>query len=131
MAAKQVLIVRKDLNMRKGKIAAQCAHASLGAVFEGSFEETFWPNFRVKSIPYDNELEEWFTQRFTKICLYVESEDELLQLKQQADEAQLRNFLVTDSGLTEFKNVPTKTVLAIGPARSEYIDKITGDLKLL
>jgi len=113
---KQVIVVRKDLNMRKGKIGAQVAHGSLAVTLEN----------------LDHPMvKEWLAGIFTKICVSCDSLDELTELKKKADDADIINALITDSGKTEFKNVATCTVLAIGPAYAEELDKITGDLKLL
>lgn len=128
---KQVLIVRKDLNMRKGKIAAQAAHASMKAILsEGSFMQSFGHVEVV--IPLNRpELAEWLEGRFTKVCVSVDSEQELLDIYQQAKEAGLICSLITDAGLTEFNGVPTNTVVAVGPAYPDDVNKITGHLKLL
>lgn len=120
--------MRKDLNMRKGKMIAQGAHASIAfltrhAVIEGSELRTGLKN--------PEEVNEWMTKGFTKICLYVESEQELIDVHQQALEAGLNTTLITDSGLTEFGGVPTRTCCAIGPNLNTEIDMITKDLKLL
>ena len=128
---KQVIVVRKDLNMRKGKIASQVAHASLGAVFSGSYMHDMTSNVRAKVIPLDPELEHWFNKEFTKICVSCDSEEELVALHKAAEDAGLRCCIITDAGHTEFNGVPTLTTLAIGPASSDDIDKITGGLKLL
>lgn len=122
--AKQVIVMRKDLNMRKGKLIAQGAHASLGAVWyiESEAEE---PS------QYREAYVAWRLGKFTKICVYVNSESELLEIKEAAFMYDVPFFLVTDAGLTEFHGVPTLTCLAIGPAWSEEIDKITGGLPLL
>ncbi len=113
---KQVIVVRKDLNMRKGKMAAQVAHGSLGVTL-ANLEHP--------------DVKEWLSGAFTKICVSCETEDELLALEEAADEAGIINCLITDSGKTEFRGVPTNTVLAVGPANRDDIDKITGNLKLL
>lgn len=113
---KQVIVVRKDLNMRKGKIGAQVAHGSLAVTLENLDHPV---------------VKEWLAGIFTKICVSCDSLDELLDLKKKADDAGIINALITDSGKTEFKNVATCTVLAIGPAYIGELDKITGDLKLL
>ena len=68
---------------------------------------------------------------FTKITVSVDSEDELIDIYNKAKDAGLTVHLITDSGLTEFHGIPTKTCLAIGPNFSEKIDPITGHLKLL
>ncbi|MEC5147991.1 aminoacyl-tRNA hydrolase [Chitinophaga sp. 212800010-3] len=125
---KQVIVMRKDLNMRKGKMIAQGAHASIAfltrqATIEGATLQTPLRN--------PEEVLEWMTRGFTKICLSVDSEDELDRVYQQAVEDGLNATLITDSGLTEFGGVPTKTCCAIGPNLNEEIDRITKDLKLL
>ncbi|WP_106526720.1 aminoacyl-tRNA hydrolase [Chitinophaga niastensis] len=125
---KQVIVMRKDLNMRKGKMIAQGAHASIAfltrhATIDGHTLQTNLRN--------PEEVAEWMTKGFTKICLSVDSEDDLDRIYQQAIEDGLNATLITDSGLTEFGGVPTKTCCAIGPNSNEEIDRITKDLKLL
>jgi peptidyl-tRNA hydrolase, PTH2 family len=80
------------------------------------------------SLPKD--FDEWVETGTTKICLQVQSEEELLSLYQAALKAGLEAYLVKDAGRTEFKGVETYTAVAIGPNQSEAIDKITGHLKL-
>jgi len=121
---KQVIIVRKDLNMRKGKIGAQCAHAS-NAILLKEFEK-----HPLEKIDENDPFKLWVKGRFVKIVLYVENEEELLSIFNQAQSNGLRVSLITDAGLTEFNGVPTKTCIAIGPNFSDEIDKITKDLKL-
>jgi peptidyl-tRNA hydrolase len=77
------------------------------------------------------EMEEWIDGIFTKIVLGVDSLEELLILKNNAEKAGLPVALIEDNGLTEFKGVKTITCIAIGPAKSEQIDLVTGGLKLL
>lgn len=131
---KQVIVVRKDLNMRKGKIAAQVAHASMG-VFFGMMEphHSEVVSQYILTVGRDSPLDLWLDHReaFAKIVVYCNSEQELLELVPKAFEARLPYYLVTDKGLTEFHGVPTPTCIAIGPHWSEEIDKITGELKLL
>lgn len=136
MQTKQVIIVRKDLKMRKGKMIAQGSHASLGAVFSQSYideelSEHTELSHRMKIVPLTPEIEDWFNFRFTKICVGCDSKEELLSLAEKAKEAGLLHFVCKDAGLTEFKGVETYTALAIGPGLSEEIDKITSHLKLL
>lgn len=127
--AKQVIVIRKDLNMRKGKMVAQGSHASLGAVLmiqKDQFDNS--PNTR----QYDHDpFLEWINGTFTKICVGVNSETELMQVYKDAIQAGLPVKLITDAGHTEFHGQPTRTCLAIGPAWSVEIDKITGGLTLL
>lgn len=126
---KQVIVMRNDLGMRKGKMIAQGAHASMGAIL---------PYLGVGLKPGGGValgtglINEWLAGSFKKICVRVDSENELLQVYEQATkEAGLITCLITDSGLTEFHGVPTVTCCAIGPDTDENLDPITGELKLL
>jgi PTH2 family peptidyl-tRNA hydrolase len=123
---KQVIVIRKDLNMRKGKIAAQAAHASMKVFLDrASLTDT------QLSVDLNQDMYQWLKESFAKICLYVETEQELDDIYNKALSAGLPASIIVDSGRTEFKNIPTKTCIAIGPAKSEAIDEITGGLKLL
>ena len=73
---------------------------------------------------------EWMNTGCTKITLQVDSEQELVDLYQKAQDKGLTAFLITDAGKTEFDGVPTKTALAIGQDKEELIDPITQHLKL-
>jgi PTH2 family peptidyl-tRNA hydrolase len=123
---KQVIVLRKDLNMRKGKMVAQGAHASLGAILKLAIREG---NNLV--IPLDPRIEPWLYGRFTKICVSVNSEAELLAIHEEARVAGLVTSLIVDAGLTEFGGVPTHTAVAVGPDEVVKIDAITGELPLL
>ena len=125
---KQVLVARKELNMRKGKLAAQCAHASLGSV-----TKYFTKNLRGWYAFYPPEaMEEWlFGGPFTKIVVSCDNEAELLKLEADCKAAGIINCLIQDAGKTEFHGEPTYTVLAVGPGEAEDVDKITGHLNLL
>lgn len=113
---KQVIALRTDLNMRKGKMVAQGAHASVAAI--------------VNNVP-DRRIDEWLEGAFTKICVGVDSELALLDLYEKAQSANLLTALITDNGTTEFGGVKTRTCVAIGPDTNERLDPITGHLKLL
>ncbi len=123
--AKQVIVMRKDLNMRKGKMVAQGAHASLGAVF--LLQNEYQDGKLDRQTPFWH----WVNGTFTKICVSVNSDIELLDIYNAAMDDGLPVKLITDAGHTEFHGVPTRTCLAIGPAWSEDIDKVTGHLVLL
>lgn len=134
MTVKQVIVMRKDLNMRKGKMIAQGAHASVAFISRRLYIE----HDRDEGSEYHHaqcglkEQEKiWLKGSFTKVCVSVDSEEELLEIYKAAEKAELEVHLITDNGLTEFGGVPTKTCLAIGPDKAEKIDKITGHLKLL
>jgi len=123
---KQVIIMRTDLNMRKGKMIAQGAHASMKVFFDRVEYLDDRPMMSVTG-----QMREWMEGIFTKICLQVSSEAELLEIKAKAESMSLPVALIEDCGLTEFKGVKTITCLAIGPDDSEKIDEVTGHLKLL
>ena len=125
---KQVIVVRKDLNMRKGKMCAQVGHAAMKFIFENDNSDR--PDRLDVSLTATET--EWIRSgHFAKIVVGCNSEDELrdLMLKAQVDGVQC--YSITDAGLTEFDGVPTLTCAAFGPDRSEDLDKITGNLKLL
>lgn len=130
--AKQVIVMRKDLNMRKGKMCAQAAHASMKVFFDRmkqyGFHRTGAGDFDMHAT---KEMVEWINGAFTKICVYVNSEKELLEIYQKAVDEDLPAALIRDAGHTEFKGVPTLTCCAIGPDKDSKIDDITGDLPLL
>lgn len=111
---KQAIVVRKDLKIGKGKLAAHVAHASLGAV-EGVDEKV---------------LEKWKREGGKKVVLKVDDLKELEKLHKKVKAAKLPCYLVRDAGLTQLKT-GTTTCLGIGPTEEKKIDKITGKLKLL
>lgn len=112
---KQIIIMRDDLGMSRGKEISQGAHASMKAVIENLEDE------RVFS---------WLSGSFTKVVLVVNSEEELLRLYAQAKAKNLICALIMDEGLTEFDGVHTNTCISIGPDEREKIDEVTGHLKL-
>ncbi len=123
---KQVIVMRHDLKMRRGKQIAQGAHASM------SFLTRRLQKYGHTSLANCSSAEQaWLTGRFAKVCCRVDSEEELLAIYDQAQKAGLEVHLITDSGKTEFHGVPTNTCLAIGPDDSEKIDAVTGHLSLL
>jgi PTH2 family peptidyl-tRNA hydrolase len=125
-AAKQVIVMRKDLGMRKGKMIAQGAHASLAVLINaGTVEDDTF------SLRLDPATATWLTGRFTKVCVSVDSEAALDEVVARARAAGVPVAVITDSGKTEFHGVPTKTCCAVGPAWTEDVDAITGALPLL
>jgi len=129
---KQVIVMRKDLNMRKGKMVAQGAHASMAVLLNHGY---FLAQDQQARDPFiinmTDDMEEWVRGSFAKICVSVDSEEQLLFIHSAAQNAGLPCSLIQDSGHTEFNGVPTHTAVAIGPANSEEVNKITGLLKLL
>jgi len=128
VAVKQVLVYRRDLKMRKGKIAAQCAHASLAVFLRRRVAvaaEGVDPD-DLLVVPLDAAMKQWVTRGSAKVCLSVDDEEALLEVHRLAQEAQLPCALIRDAGKTEFGGVPTYTAVAIGPAEVDRIDEITG-----
>ena len=111
---KQAILVRSDLKMPKGKMAAMVAHASVEAAFKTE-----------KVI-----LEDWKKIGMKKVILRVNSESELLSFQKKAKSVKLVTALIKDAGKTFFKK-PTITCLAIGPNSDLEINKVTGKLKLI
>lgn len=176
---KQVIVVRKDLNMRKGKMVAQGSHASMkdllyrfrkvqkfgegstllallinfacpimaGVILSCSLLNAqhiaiiflvilsciqislFVRGFFIYGMTESERL--WYYGNFRKICVYVNSEQELLDVYEKAKAKNLKAHLVEDAGLTEFNGVKTKTCIAIGPHFDEDFEEVTGKLPLL
>ena len=114
---KQAIVVRSDLGMGKGKLAAQAAHASLSAAELTSDSRPGW-------------YEDWKSEGQKKVVLKVGSESELEELYKMARRAKLPAALVEDRGLTQVEP-GTVTCLGIGPGPDAEVDGITGKLKLL
>lgn len=124
---KQVIVIRKDLNMRRGKECAQVAHASMTFLMKkviDNIRSSHNADISITTVEW-----EWMTNNFAKIVLQVNSEEELLELYKKAKGESLEAHLIKDLGLTELK-VPTYTCMAIGPDESHLIDKITSHLRL-
>lgn len=128
--AKQVLVMRKDLNCRKGKLIAQGSHASLKVILDMMVANELDGHRLLKIYP-GTALQDWINGKFTKICVSVDSLDELADVYAKAKLSGLPCSLITDAGLTEFNGIPTVTCCSVGPAWSDEIDPITGHLKLL
>lgn len=124
--AKQVIVIRRDLKMRQGKAVAQGCHAAIGALTR--------VDAALLSDPTDgwsSPMDSWVSDGQAKVCVRVDSEEELMRVHAAAVKAGLPVHLVTDAGRTEFHGVPTRTCLAIGPAWADEVDRITGELRLL
>ena len=114
MNLKQVILVRMDLKLDKGKMAAQVSHASVDAL--------------LKSHP--DIVEDWRNQGMKKVVLKVKDKDELLEYKKKAEDNKLVAALITDAGKTALQP-GTITCLGIGPDKEEKIDKVSGKLKMV
>jgi len=136
---KQVIVIRKDLKMRKGKMCAQAAHAAMKVVLdrmlctEYAKNSTLWEGCFVWQMTiFESEpLYRWLKGAFTKIVVSVDTEEDLFKVQYEAEQAGILNALITDAGKTEFHGERTNTALAIGPDWASKLDPITGNLKLL
>lgn len=113
---KMVFAIRMDLKMSKGKVAAQCCHATL-------------LNFRHASVFYPEMVKAWENNGMAKITLKCDNLESLHELQKHAIQLNVVSGLIQDAGRTQVES-GTCTVLAIGPGPSSLIDKITGHLKL-
>jgi len=121
MATKMVIVVRTDLNMGKGKTAAQVAHAAVSLVLDIlNSSNSKWKEW----------LYEWLDEGQPKIVVKVQNLEELNKRYEEAMRFNLPAVIIQDAGRTQLEP-GTTTCLGIGPGPSEIIDKITGDLKLL
>ncbi|KAH7075329.1 peptidyl-tRNA hydrolase PTH2-domain-containing protein [Paraphoma chrysanthemicola] len=116
---KMVLVVRTDLGMTKGKIGAQCGHATLAC----------YKHF-LKNAPNSPILRRWEYLGQAKVALQIKSEEELELLQAQALSLGLVAHIIHDAGRTQIAS-GSATVLGIGPAPKSVIDQVTGHLKLL
>ncbi|MHA1686574.1 MAG: peptidyl-tRNA hydrolase Pth2 [Candidatus Heimdallarchaeaceae archaeon] len=114
---KQVIVVRTDLRMSKGKTAVQVAHGSISAFLRAKTAHRDWAN-------------DWLKEGQKKVTLKVQTQEELLQIAEKAQKEELPFAIINDAGLTELPP-GTTTVVGIGPAPEELIDKVTGQLSLL
>lgn len=136
--SKMMIVMRRDLKMRKGKIAAQAGHASVDAILAALYREERMGDFIMTSEGMAlkatdkpaTPLSDWFISGSAKICVYVDSEEELMAIAKKAEERGIIASVITDAGMTEFHGVPTKTCLALEPLASEVADEITGELPL-
>jgi PTH2 family peptidyl-tRNA hydrolase len=129
MKTKQVIIMRSDLKVRRGKEDAQAAHAALAFLGRQIQQATRDKDGNV-TVHVSDAAWAWIHQSYRKITLAVDSEQELLEIEAKAKAAGLECHLIVDSGLTEFHGVPTRTCLGIGPDYDEKIDAVTGHLRL-
>jgi len=133
METKQVIVIRKDLAMRKGKMIAQGAHASMKVILD-KMSTTYIGGEAVDKRLYlkkENPMYHWIQGLFTKVVVGCNSKEELYELAEKAAMFKIPFAVIEDAGLTEFHGEKTVTALAIGPDEVSKIDEITGHLKLL
>lgn len=120
---KLVLVVRTDLGMTKGKIAAQCSHATLACYKSLSRAASTSPQAAAL-------LRRWESLGQAKIAVQVKSQEEILELRKQARAIGVTAEVIQDAGRTQIE-AGSMTVLGVGPAPKSVVDKVTGGLKLL
>lgn len=111
---KQVILVRQDLKLPKGKMSAQVAHASLEAAIKSD----------------KKKISEWRSEGGKKVVLKIKDKEELFKYKQMAEDNELKTAVITDAGKTVLA-AGTVTCMAIGPDEENKIDKITGKLGMV
>lgn len=130
-----ILAIRNDLKMQKGKVAAQCGHASVGAYAKALVDRPktvkrwlrYGKNLLNKTILFYNSF--FISSGGTKITVKIDTEQELLDLEKAAKAQDVLSCIVRDAGQTQVAP-GSRTVIAIGPAPKSVLDKITGHLKL-
>lgn len=114
MDYKQVILVREDLKLTRGKMSAQASHASVGSVLKS----------------HKDDIKKWQDYGMKKVILKVKDLAELYSYKQKCEDAGLVCMLITDAGHTHLEP-NTVTCLGVGPDKVEKIDKVTGKLALI
>jgi PTH2 family peptidyl-tRNA hydrolase len=144
--AKQVIVVRSDLAMSRGKMAAQVAHASLGSILSQMHTEIERSDINDSILSKEMKLtllkigmlgaridrsylDQWISGRFAKIVVYIDNEEDLLRLINKADSIGVPTTPIYDAGASVFNGQRTLTCAAFGPWKSDIIDSVTSHLK--
>jgi len=114
MTYKQTILVRTDLKMGKGKIAAQVAHAAIGSIRKGD----------------RHIIDEWEREGSKKVVLKVDGIKQLIDISKEAKLKNISYYIVRDAGLTQIEE-GTVTCMALGPEKEYKLDRLTEKLKLL
>ena len=114
---KMAIVTREDLTLSAGKLAAQVAHAAVICVIDVKKQNPRWFNA-------------WQSEGGKKVIVKTECEDDFYPLEKKAKQLKIVSHIITDAGHTEIP-AGTKTVLGIGPAPSNIVDQVTGDLLIL
>jgi PTH2 family peptidyl-tRNA hydrolase len=113
---KMIIVTRKDLKLSPGKLAVQVAHAAVECAFATKKHNSKW-------------YTKWNAEGAKKAVVKVDSEKDFYPLKEVAEQLKIYACIISDAGMTEIP-AGTKTVLGIGPAPSNIIDQVTGELAL-
>jgi len=114
---KMVIVTRKNLNLSPGKLAAQVAHAAVACALSTKKNNSIWFN-------------KWQDEGGKKAVVKTDTEEDFFLLKEKAEKLKISAIIIEDAGHTEIP-AGTKTVLGLGPAPSNIIDQVTGNLPLL
>jgi PTH2 family peptidyl-tRNA hydrolase len=114
---KMVIVTRSDLSLSAGKLAAQVSHAAVSCTLLTKKNKSEW-------------FAKWQREGAKKVVVKVETLEAFFSLKEKAEKLGITTNIVTDAGHTEIPE-GTQTVLGIGPAPSNLIDQVTGELPLL
>ena len=114
---KMVIVMRSDLKMSKGKLAAQAAHAAVNCAFAAKKKDP-------------RGFDKWYSEGQKKVVLKVDSLERLYEIKAIVDANSINNSLITDAGRTEIAT-GSVTCIGIGPSTDAILDKITGELSML
>lgn len=114
---KQVIAVRTDLKMSKGKTAVQVAHGSISAYLKTRKHYPDW-------------ADKWVSEGQKKVTVKVKSEEEIHELAEKARRLNIPFAVINDAGLTQLPP-GTTTAIGIGPSLEQNIDKISKELPLL
>jgi PTH2 family peptidyl-tRNA hydrolase len=114
---KMVIVTRSDLTLSAGKLAVQVSHAAVACALLTKKNNPKW-------------FSKWQREGAKKVAVKVEKLEDFLPLKEKAEDLGIITNIVTDAGYTEIPE-GTETVLGIGPAPSNLIDQVTGELSLL
>jgi PTH2 family peptidyl-tRNA hydrolase len=128
-STKQVIVIRRDLRMRRGKEIAQGAHASMAWLRQRVMPH-LTPADVADQVKFSEAERVWLEGSLRKVTVKVGSDAELLGVYDKAIAAGVLVHLITDRGLTEFGGAPTRTCLAVGPDYDDRVDPVTGDLEL-
>jgi PTH2 family peptidyl-tRNA hydrolase len=134
---KQIIVVRRDLKMKHGKMAAQVAHAAMSFLtregrvgWQADMLNDVFMNDDESIDRHNGAIRDWLANSFTKVVLGVDSEEELREILAKAEESDVMAHLVVDNGRTVFNNIPTPTCLALGPDWNDALDELVEHLKL-
>jgi PTH2 family peptidyl-tRNA hydrolase len=114
---KMVIVTRSDLSLSPGKLAAQVSHAAVDCTLLTKKNHPVW-------------FSKWYREGAKKVVVKVEVLEEFYPLKEKAEDLGICTTIISDAGHTEIPE-GTETVLGIGPAPSNLIDQVTGELPLL